>query len=298
MLKILTEASGSLTSAYLIKAIHEAGYISVASDIDPDCAGRFLADDFIIMPGKNAPDLWSKIISELLSHGVDLVIPSFDETLLGWAERKSDFLKQGIHVILSDEQTVRIFNDKWLTFQFFNESGIPTPASSLEQKYPLIKPRNGRGAYGIKVTSDPVCMEGMISQELIEGEEYTVDVFCDRTSKPVYIIPRKRLGVKDGKSTGGIVINHTGIIKWVYRICELVPFMGPINIQCFVCNDGSTKFLEINTRIAGGMALGFAASENWVNLMVNHFLYGKKIKPKPIKYGMKMKRYYAEVFIS
>ena len=76
-------------------------------------------------------------------------------------------------------------------------------------------------------------------------------------------------------------------------------FEGPINIQCFDCNEAGIKFTEINPRIAGGMALGFAATENWIPLLVKHFVYGKEISNmKPIQYGMMMRRFYAEVFVS
>ena len=47
----------------------------------------------------------------------------------------------------------------------------------------------------------------------------------------------------------------------------------------------------------GGMALGFAATENWINLIVEHFIENKSIHPKPIQYGMRMLRYYAEIFV-
>jgi carbamoyl-phosphate synthase large subunit len=297
MYKILTEASGSLTSGYLIQAIREAGHIAIASDIDPKCAGRFLADDFIQMPKIHELDIWSIITSELEKHGVNIVVPSLDETLVGWALGKREFSNLGIEVIISEPDTLKVFQDKWLTYQFFKEIGVPTPASSLKKKYPLVKPRNGRGAKGLIITYEQVDMEGMISQEVVEGEEYTIDVFCDRNSKPVYIIPRKRIAVKDGKSTGGLTVYNEEIINWIQMICSRISFVGPINAQCFICSDG-IKFIEINPRIAGGMALGFAASENWVNLMVKHFVQGEVILPKPVQYGLEMRRYYAEVFIS
>jgi len=40
-----------------------------------------------------------------------------------------------------------------------------------------------------------------------------------------------------------------------------------------------------------------AASENWINLIVNNFIENNPIKPKPIKYNLRMMRYYAECFI-
>ncbi|ARU60417.1 carbamoylphosphate synthase large subunit [Tumebacillus avium] len=298
MKKILTEASGSMTSGYLISSIREAGHAAVASDIDANCFGRFLADDFILMPRKSDPLLWEQIEGLLRDHAVDVVIPSLDDTLLGWAERKAYFAKRGVHVLLSDEQVVKTFQDKWLTYLAFKAAGIPTPEASLEQLYPLVKPRLGRGAVGVRVETQAVDMDGMISQELAEGVEYTIDVFCGRDHKPHYIVPRRRLGVKEGKSTGGVVDLHPGIIAWVEQICASFPFQGPVNMQCFLASDESVRFIEINTRIAGGMALGFAATENWIGLAVDHFVEGQPLpEPQPVQDGMEMKRYYAEVFI-
>lgn len=299
MLRILTEASGSFTAAYLIKYIQATGYKAVASDIVEDCAGRYLADDFMLMPKVGDEKLWDKITIFLKEHEVDVVIPSLDEMLLGWAERKDYFRDMGITVICSSPQTIKICQDKWLTYQFFSKNGIPTPATSLTQDYPLIKPRCGRGAKGVKITSEPLPMMGYISQEVVQGQEYTVDILCNKDSKPLYIVPRIRQGINNGKSTGGEVIDQPDIINWVQWICQLIPFQGPINLQCFVCDDGSIKVIEINPRIAGGMALGFAATENWIPLLVEHFVYGKEITNlKPIQYGMMMRRYYAEVFVS
>lgn len=295
-MRILTEASGSLTSAYIIKAIKEASHVAVASDISSDVASHFLADGFILMPSKNDPNLWDKVLKILIDEKVDMVIPSLDEMLLGWSQRKKEFFQHGIKIIISKKETIQIFQDKWLTYKFFKKNGIPTPQTSLKQVYPLVKPRKGRGAAGIAITSNPIDMSGMISQEEIKGEEYTVDVFCDKNSHPVYIVPRKRLRVRDGKSTAGLVVNHHEIIQWVQKICEAAHFLGPINIQCFV-NGKGIRFTEVNSRIAGGMALGFAATENWINLIVEHFIDNKTIDPKPVQYGMRMLRYYAEIFV-
>ena len=296
--KVLIEASGSLTSTYLIKSIKEAGALAVGSDI-VECAAQYLADEFIIFPLISNPELWEIMEKEILERKINVVIPSFDETLLDWAKKKDYFFEKGIHVILSDKASIEICQDKWKTFQFFKQIGIPTPETSTENKYPLIKPRLGRGGKGILIDckDENVPMDDMISQEYVKGQEYTIDVFCDIHSKPVYIIPRKRLQVKDGKSISGITAMHSGIIEFVKKICNNLPFIGPINMQCFVENNGEIKFIEINPRIAGGMSLGFAASENWVSLIFKNSIEKKQIEPKPIKYDLKMFRYYDEVFV-
>lgn len=296
--RILTEASGSLTAGYLIRGIQEQGHVCIGSDIDPRCFGSVLADEFLLMPRSSDPELWAKIEALLVEARVDIVIPSLDESLLGWAERRASLRERlGVHVVVSEPGTVAICQDKWRTYEFFLAEGVPTPATSLEQRYPLVKPRFGRGAAGVRVAQGDVDMSGMLSQEVLTGVEYTVDVFCDRDAHPVYIVPRRRLAVRDGKSTGGVVEEHEGIAGWVRTICERLRFVGPINLQCFVLEDGSIRFVEINPRIAGGMALGFAATENWIGLIVRSLLAGEPIVPRPIRHGLEMRRYYAEVFI-
>jgi carbamoyl-phosphate synthase large subunit len=296
-MRILTEASGSLVSAYLIRAIQESGHQAVGSDIDICNAGFCLADDFLVVPRHDDPRLWPVMARKISDANIDIVIPSFDETLLGWAQRRGDFQQNGIFVCISPPETIQIFQDKWETFEFFSSIGIPTPNTSLEQRYSLIKPRHGRGSEGIRITDEYVPMEGMISQEVVEGIEYTVDAFFDRDGHPIYIIPRKRLAVQQGKSTRGIVCRHDRIERYVRKIAAAIEFTGPINFQCFV-HDDEVEFIEINPRVAGGMALGFAASENWVSLIVNNLIHGLPIQPKSVQNGLKMVRYYAERFIS
>lgn len=295
--RFLTEASGSLTSGYLIKSIQQAGHLCVASDIDAHCFGRALADDFVLMPRANAPDLWDFIEHALLEKGVNVVIPSLDETLPGWSERKQHFGDLGVTIVLSDPGSIAVCRDKWRTYEFFRANGIPTAATSLQQEYELVKPRCGRGGSGVKVTRERVDMTGMISQELLTGVEYTIDVFCARNSQPVYVVPRRRANVKDGKSTGGVVEASDQITHWVNQICARLPFVGPINLQCFLLPDGTVRFTEINPRIAGGMALGFAATENWISLIVSNLIEGAPIVAKPVRFGLEMRRYYAEVFV-
>lgn len=297
--KFLLEACGSLTSSYLIKAVKNAGAQAVASDIT-ECWAQHVADGFIKFPPCNDPKLWTFVEQAVARHQINVVIPSFDETLLDWAKKKDFFIKRGTYVILSDEDSIKLCQDKWETFLFFRKNKIPTPNTSLEYQYDLVKPRLGRGGKGILIKPDPseVNMQGMISQEYLTGQEFTIDVFCDNLGKPSYIIPRQRLQVKDGKSINGITVNNPKMISWVKKICEATRFIGPINIQCFQDNDGDIKFTEINPRVAGGMALGFAASENWISLIIRNIIEKESFNTKPVKYGLKMFRTYDELFIS
>lgn len=298
-MNILIEATGSLTSGYLIKNIQTAGHKAVGSDISEFNHGKVLCDDFILMPKVSDPNLWEKKEKLLLRHKIDIVIPSLDETLLEWSKRVDYFRELGIHVILSNQKTIEIFQDKWLTYLFFEENKIRTPKTSLNADYDLIKPRLGRGGSGIFLKENlEFSMEGMISQEKINGIEYTVDVFYCKDGNPIYIVPRKRVDVKDGKSTKGVVVKNDKIDDLIKIISKRIKFTGPVNFQLFETNNEELIMIEVNPRIAGGMALGFEATENWIPLIVENILNGKTINDiKPINYGLKMVRYYAECFI-
>lgn len=298
-MKIFTEASGSLTSAYLINAIRECACISVGSDVSTFNHGSRMCDYFVVMPRATDPKIWDKTINILTDLEVNMVIPSLDETLLGWAERTDLFLELGINIIISPVETIRVFQDKWETYKFFKSINIATPKTSLKKEYELIKPRLGRGGAGIfkKNSKKDFSMEGYISQEVIKGVEYTVDVLFSKSGKPIYIIPRVRLDVKDGKSTKGVVVNNPKIDSLIVDISKNIKFIGPINFQLFETKDNELILIEVNPRIAGGMALGFAATENWIKIIVDNIIDGKEVTPKDINYGLKMVRYYNECFI-
>jgi carbamoyl-phosphate synthase large subunit len=294
-MRVLTEASGSLVSGYLIKAVREAGHVAIASDVEEWNHGVALADEFVRFPPAPSEDLWDRVEVLLERHSVDVVLPSFDEMLLGWAERRERLHDRGVAVVISPPETVALCQDKWLTYQLFRDIGVPCPPASLEQLYPLIKPRVGRGSVGVEIVDRPVDMQGRMSQAIARGDEYTVDALFDAEGQPMYVVPRKRIGVRDGKSTRGVTVELPQVSEWVGQIASNLRFVGPVNFQCFV--DGEEiGFIEINPRIAGGMALGFRATENWVRPIVASIVGEESFSPQPVQWGLRMARYYEECF--
>ena len=191
---------------------------------------------------------------------------------------------------------ISTFIDKWKVSEFFVETIYQRLKRASIKIFHLLS-RDLVEVEEVKgIPTATIDMSGCISQQVAEGDEYTVDVLCDNDCHPVYIVPRKRLSVRDGKSTQGIVVKHDGIEKMVKHLCAVTNFRGPINIQCF-CDSKQLLVIEVNPRISGGMALAFAATENWVPLMVSMLNNTTRISPKPVKYGLKMMRYYAEVFV-
>lgn len=92
----MTEASGSLTSHYIISAIQQAGHLACGSDVNDFNAASQTCDDFIIIPYSDDPQLWDKTYSLLEKHKISIVLPTFDETLYEWSLRKEELQKEGL----------------------------------------------------------------------------------------------------------------------------------------------------------------------------------------------------------
>ena len=295
-MNIFSEALESLVSVALIQSLKESGLSVVASDVTDMNAGALLADKYVKVPDKHNKNLWQIIKELLVTNEVDWIVPSFDEMLFGWSEREEKFKADGIKLLISPHNTIDTFLDKWKTYNAFVQSELPVPKTSLQKEYPMVKPRQGRGSQGITITDEmDVDMEGKISQEVVRGTELTVDCFFDRDGTPIYIVPRIRLKVINGKSVDAQTIQHEQVEKHIKNLAKKYHFIGPVNIQCFINNEG-VWFIEVNPRVGGGMALGWAATENWFDLWFNKIIQGKPFKPKPIKYGLQMYRYYSEAF--
>lgn len=151
--KIMTEASGSLTSNYIISAIQQAGHLACGSDIHDFNVASQICDDFIILPKSSDPNLWETTDRLLQKHAISIVLPTLDETLHAWSLRKEKLQAKGISVLISPPETIETFIDKWKTYEFFTSLGIPTPKTAIFHHYGILKPRFGRGGSGIEVLS-------------------------------------------------------------------------------------------------------------------------------------------------
>jgi carbamoyl-phosphate synthase large subunit len=293
---ILSEGVGSPGWATLLPFFQEAADRVVGLDIDPLAAGLYLADQGLLVPRYSDPACFPALARVCREQEVTLVLPSIHEGLRGWAERREEFARDGVCVAISPPETIALCEDKWLTYLFFQSCGVPVPATSLAAEHELLKPRVGRGGAGIRrlQPGERPDMAGFLTQTFLRGQEYSVDAFCDLDGKPLYIVPRQRLAVESGLSVRGRVTWHPAIAAHARAILGAAHFVGPVNLQCFDTRDG-VFFTEINPRIAGGMSLSLAATENWFALLLR-LLAGERPEPRPVAYGLTMMRHYTDCF--
>jgi carbamoyl-phosphate synthase large subunit len=294
---VLTEGVGSPAWGTLLPLMQQTAEAVVALDIDPLASGLYLADRGLLVPPYSDADCFDALCAVCRRENISVVVPTINEGLLNWAEKAGEFAAAGTTVIVSPPETVAVCVDKWRTYQFFRENDIPTPPTSLQADHDLLKPRVGRGGAGIRrltPADHSLCMDGYITQKLLRGREYSIDALCDLNGQPLYIVPRERLSVESGLSVRGRTAAHPDMERHAARILSSAHFRGPINIQCFDTSEG-VFFTEINPRLAGGMSLSMAATENWFDVLAR-LIGGGPVRPVEIRRGMVMMRYYADCF--
>ncbi len=280
-------------------------------DIQPDCAGAHLGDEFVLMPSASDPTFEKKIIEICHIHQINLVVPIIDYEFEGWSRVSSTLGDAGTRVIISNLHVIAQCKQKDLTTEYFKKIGVPCPKTwrvrdirnPARLPFPVfLKPRCGRGSFDTYRTDNieeyryyVAKTEDVIVQPYLEGDEVTIDTMSDLEGRFLAASPRVRTEVKSGQAYRSVTIDSPELIAYARRIVESLPIIGPGNIQCFLTHNGP-QFFEINPRFGAGTILSIVAGLNGPAALVamakGHAI--PKLAPRPKVW---MFRYWQEVFV-
>jgi carbamoyl-phosphate synthase large subunit len=258
----------------------------VATDLKTTAPAAFLADASELVPRIDDPLYIDSLLDICSRYNIDLLIPLIDTELLLLSKYRQKFTELGVKLLVSSIATNDICFDKNKTSQFFIKSGVKTPKiyqldEVEEWHYPLIvKPASGSSSVGVHRVGNRHELEffssyvkDAIVQELIVGEEYTIDVLLDLNGKALSIVPRLRMETRAGEVSKGRTTNHPALIAAAKQVAESLPgAVGCITIQCFVRTNGDIYFIEINPRFGGGYPLSYQAGADfpsWIMQLIN-----------------------------
>jgi len=254
------------------------------------------------------------------SNEVSAIISLFDMDLLVLAANRALFTSIGVKVVLAEEKFVRICNDKWQTFRFFEKIGLKTPKTfksksdvllALEKKeldYPVvIKPRWGMGSIGVYYAEDEKELDfyahmsqkiisssylkyesvltidnQIIYQEKISGEEYGLDILNDLNGNYIKTFAKYKIAMRSGETDVGKTVNSTAFEEIAKKITKKSKHEGILSLDCIKNKDGIYA-LEMNCRISGHYPLSYLAGFNYPQLLVD-WLEGKSINESLIAF--------------
>ncbi|UCE61580.1 MAG: ATP-grasp domain-containing protein [Phycisphaerales bacterium] len=269
-----------------------------------------------IVPSVTSGRYVDALVRVVRREGIDLLIPLLDPELPLLASEVGRFTELGCYVLVSSAVTVKTCRDKVAAHKMLKRARIDTPATWLwadamkrkRHRFPLfLKPRKGSAAMGNhKVnTLEELAAFGRrvpdaIVQEFVDGAEHTLDVYTGFDGKPRCVVPRKRLEVRSGEVSKGIIVKDPAIIDIGKRVAEaLGDCRGVITVQCIVTPRGRIRVIEINPRFGGGVPLAIHAGADFPKWILADVL-GKKTRINPVGYrsGVAMLRYDESVFVS
>ena len=263
----------------------------VVSDVDATSPAVHVAHRAYRVPLSTDPGYVDALLDICLAERIRLVVPTVDDELEIVADARSRFAEVGATVACSPAPTAALCNDKYRTCQHLIACDVDAAATWLADDLPLdvpdllfVKPRVGRGGVGafairnrrerdffLSYVANPVV------QEFLQPPEYTIDMLCDWSGRPLSIVPRQRTVIRSGVSDRGRTVKSDALERLAQRVAATIPFQGPVNIQCRMRGETPVVF-EINPRFSGGIPLTIAAGANFPSLLVR-LARGERVEP-------------------
>ena len=287
------------------------GGIVVVTDVNALSPAVYTADRAFRVPLASEPGYVDEVLNIALAEGVSLVIPTIDDELTLFGRARARFAALGVCVAVSAPETTELCDDKHATCSALSAAGIEAAPSWLPHElpacpaYPLfVKPRRGRGGVGAHMVRNPRelaffldYVDNPIVQSYLDGPEFTIDMLCDFTGRPLSIVPRRRDVIRAGVIDRGCTVNNPSLIALAQACADAVPFAGAINIQCRVVA-GRPVVFEINPRFSGGIPLTIEAGADFPRMLVE-LAAGRSVMPTIGRFRDRlwMTNYEASVFL-
>ncbi len=254
------------------------------------------------------------LLATARDHKIDMIVPLIDSELLQMSRAWARFDALGCRLVVSSEGVIETCQDKLLTYRRLKSAGIDTPRTwtceaALKLKHHrfpyFMKPREGSAGMGnykidnleeLKVLRRRV--PNPIVQEFVDGVEHTLDVYTGFDGIPRCVVPRRRLEVRNGEVSKGVVVKDRRVMAVGRKVAlALGDCRGLVTVQCIVTPRREIRVIEINPRFGGGAPLGIHAGADYPAwLMSEHLGVPITINPTAFENNIAMLRFDDSVF--
>lgn len=274
-----------------------------------------VADAAFAVPRCDDPGFVPQMLALCATEKVDLVVPTIDPELLPLSQAQARFAEIGTRVAVSSPEVVALARDKLATARHLAAAGIAVPATAtLDEvaaapeawRWPLlVKPRGGSASAGIRRLESPDQLEalndpaGLVAQALLEGPEYTVNLFFDQAGALRCAVPHQRVEIRAGEVAKGVTRRHERLEAVARRLAgTLDGARGALCLQAIVDDAGEPQVFELNARFGGGFPLAHRAGAPFSRWLLEEATGRPSTCGDGWRDGTVMLRYDAAVFTS
>lgn len=261
------------------------GLTVLACDLDPQLSAACqTADRAFAVPRCDDPAFVEALLDIVRAHDVDLVVPTIDPELAPLSAASNRFRALGARVHVSPPHVIDIVRDKLKTAEALAAAGVPSPwtcaledAARIDGKavWPLfLKPSMGSASRGIRIVHGPDDLpsapdEPMILQQLLEGPEYTVNMFIDAFGGLSSAVAHRRLSVRAGEVEKGCTERDPVFRELAEGVHRAVPdARGVLCFQAIIDRTVGPSVFEINARFGGGYPLAHRAGAEYARWLL------------------------------
>lgn len=239
-------------------------------DFDKDVIGKYFVDKFWKMP--KLIDLpIKKLLDFCKEESIGIIIPTRDGELVYYADHKKELNKNGICVMVSGSQAVRMSLDKLKFYEDLSKKGIPVIPTSLSidekaQKSYVVKERFGSGSRKIgldlgyqEALKYAKLLKNPIYQPFVKGIECSVDAYITNDGIVKGVVSRVRNLVVDGEAQITSTFIDNKLEKLAVRLIHEMKLIGHIIIQVIRDEHGRYHVIECNARFGGASTLSIVS---------------------------------------
>ena len=257
------------------KSVNGIGGQLYCADANSLAPALYFSDSYFLLPRVESIEYLDVLISCIIQYNISVVIPTIDTELAILSINKNLIeTKTNARVIISSHEVIKLFSNKELSSHKFNELGFDSPQIINEEGivFPVfVKPKFGSSSIGAQKIDSFIELQVLqykfgeiIIQELIDGDEYTIDCLVDFQGKPIHIVPRLRIATRSGEVLKGRITKDSVLISLVKDFLSKISFMGPITIQ-IIKKEDKYYFIEVNPRFGGGVPMSINAGASIVD---------------------------------
>ena len=281
--RVLVTGAGGPAGVAVIRSLLQRSDVEVfAGDMDGWASGLYLVPAErrrILSPGKSEGFV-DELIALCAADAIDVLFSTVDVELPPLARRRDE-----LPAVLAAPSldTLETCLDKFaLAVRCAPLLRTPVthlvgPASAAEDwEFPIIvKPRSGAGSRGVRLVHSRADLDALgddaslIAQELLPGDEYSVDVIANADGHVVAAVPRTRTRVDSGVSIAGLTVRDAELEATATAVAQAIALTGVANVQLRRDRNGVPALLEVNPRFPGAMPLTIAAGVDMPSLALD-----------------------------